>query len=533
MERMAGKVMLSSGFPRVALAFAAGAVGALALPPFDFFATLFISFTLLVWLLDGSTGTPEGGVFSRLRSAFFIGWTFGFGYFVASLWWLGNALLVEADDFAWALPLAVLGLPAYLALFYGLATALARMLWSDGVGRLAALAAAFGLAEWLRSFVLTGFPWNAIGYGAMPIPLMMQSAAVLGLFGVNVLAVFVFAAPALIGTRKGMGIGLAMAAVLLVAHLGFGAWRLNSADATLAAATGTPTTVRIVQPLIDQAQKLDDSNRAEIFEEHLRLSALPVEDGKPQPNIVLWPETSVPFILTENPDALVRIAETLADGQVLVAGAVRAENAGPGSAPRYYNSIYVIDSDGQILSAADKVHLVPYGEYVPYESLLKTMGITDAIAMPGGFTASASRSLLTLPGGVLFYPLVCYEAIFPSEIGPEVAQAALLLNVTNDGWFGATPGPFQHFQQARVRAVENGRYLIRAANTGISATVDAYGRVVNGLAYNQKGVIDATITSIVVPHWDTATRQRNFWLAFGAMVLIAACARLGFKTYRN
>jgi apolipoprotein N-acyltransferase len=533
MERLAGRVMLLSGMPRVALAFISGAVGAFALPPFGFFAALFVSFTLLVWLVDGSTGNPSGGVLSRLRSAFFIGWLFGFGYFVAGLWWLGNALLVEADDFAWALPLAVLGLPAVLALFYGLAAALARILWSDGLGRIAALAAAFGIVEWFRGFALTGFPWNAVGYGAMPTPLMMQSASVIGIFGVSALAVFVFAAPALLGTRKGKAMGLGLAALLVLAHFAFGAWRLHGADAALAAAEGVKTTVRLVQPVIDQAQKLDNVNRAEIFEEHLRLSALPPENGDKRPDIIVWPETSVPFILTENPDALARIAEVLQDGQVLIAGAVRSENAGAGMAPRYYNSIYVIDSDGQIISAADKVHLVPFGEYVPYENLLKSMGVTDAIAMPGGFTAAPTRSLLTLPGGALFYPLVCYEAIFPTEIGADVERASALLNVTNDGWFGATPGPYQHFQQARLRAVETGLFLIRGANTGISAVVDPFGRVISGLGYNQKGVIDATIGGVPLRNLASETKQRNFWLLVLALSAIATISRVSFKTSEN
>lgn len=333
MERLAGRIMLLWGFPRVVVAFLAGAIGALALPPFGFFAALFISFTLLVWLMDGSTGDPDGGWFARFRSAFWIGWVFGFGYFVAGLWWLGNALLVEADEFAWALPLAVLGLPAYLALFYGLAAAIARIFWSDGLGRMASLAFGFGLAEWLRGFVATGFPWNAVGYGAMPMPVMMQSAAVLGIFGVTVLAVFVFAAPALIGTRKGMRTGLTLAVLLSAAHLGYGAYRLHVADTLPVPAADNQPVVRIVQPVIDQARKLDDAERAAIFEEHLALSALPPENGSKRPDIIVWPETSVPFILTQNPDALTRIAEVLQDGQVLITGAVRSEDTGAGFAP--------------------------------------------------------------------------------------------------------------------------------------------------------------------------------------------------------
>ena len=533
MERLAGRIMLLWGLPRMALAILAGAIGALAQPPFNLFAALFVSFTLLVWLMDGSTGSADGGVFAKLRSFFLLGWLFGFGYFVAGLWWLGNALLVDADEFAWALPLAVFGLPAYLAIFYGLATLLAGILWSDGLGRLAALAAAFGLAEWLRGFVLTGFPWNAIGYGAMPIPLMMQSSAVLGIFGVTVLAVFVFSAPALIGTRKDMRTGLALAALLLCAHLGFGAWRLSVADAELALVKGAGSAVRIVQPLIDQSRKLDDSERSAIFEEHLALSALPPQDGDKGPDVIVWPETSIPFILTDNPDALSRIADVLQDGQVLVTGAVRSEGAGPGAAPRYYNSIYVIDSQGQIISASDKVHLVPYGEYVPYEDLLRYLGVSDAIAMPGGFTAAPSRSLLTLPGGLSFYPLICYEAIFPEEFSNGIERAAALLNVTNDGWFGDTPGPYQHFLQARLRAVETGLPLIRAANTGISAFVDPFGRISKALVYNQKGVIDATIGSGSIPHWNNSSRQNYFWLVTAAMIMAALASRAGFNFRTN
>lgn len=538
MERLAGKIMLVWGFPRAAVALLAGAIGALALPPFGFFAVLFISFPVLVWLIDGATGNAHGGWLARLRSTFWIGWLFGFGYFVASLWWLGNALLVDADEFAWALPLAVLGLPAYLALFYGLAVAIAGLVWSDGLGRIAAIAFGFGIGEWLRSFVATGFPWNAIGYGAMPIPLMMQSSAVLGIFGVSVLAVFVFSAPALIGTRTGMKSGLALAAILFIAHLGYGAWRLNL---PVAAHAEDAPVVRIVQPMIDQSRKLDDAERAAVFEEHLSMSVLPPQEeagteggtaGR-RPDIIVWPETAVPFIITQNPDALVRIADVLKDGQVLIAGAVRAEDAGAGFAPRFYNSIYVIDAEGQIVSAADKVHLVPFGEYVPYEDLLRSIGMPDAIAMPGGFTAASARTMLTLPGGRSFYPLICYEAIFPDEIAAGAAGTDALLNVTNDGWFGATPGPYQHFQQARIRAVETSRPLIRAANTGISAVVDPFGRIIRGLAYNQKGVIDTTLRSVFVSHWDDFSRQIHFWLVALSMLVIAMVSRTGFNFRTN
>ncbi|MFN7027377.1 MAG: apolipoprotein N-acyltransferase [Pseudorhizobium sp.] len=530
MERLAGRIMLLWGVRRMVLAVAAGAVGALALPPFNIFATLFLSFTIVVWLMDGLASHPGSGRFARVRSAFFLGWLFGFGYFVAGLWWLGNALLVEADDFAWAIPLAVLGLPAFLALFYGLATSLASILWSDGVGRLSALAFGFGIAEWLRGFVATGFPWNAIGYGAMPIPVMMQSAAVVGLVGVSALAVFVFSVPALFGTRRGLALGLAAGVGLLGAHLGYGAYRLATTE--ISSAPDAPV-VRLVQPVVDQARKLENSDRTQIFEEHLALSALPPQIDDRRPDIIVWPETSVPFILTENQDALARIADVLQDGQILIAGAVRVEYAAAGSPPRFYNSVYMIESNGQILGASDKVHLTPFGEYVPFESWLRDWGVDNLVALPGGFSAAAVRSLLTLPSGVILYPLICYEAIFPEELGEEVGRATAILNITNDAWFGDTPGPYQHFQQARIRAVESGLPLIRDANSGISAVVDPLGRVVSGLAFNRKGIVDVTLNASSVRAWDNSARNLHAWLILIVVFLTASVARRGFKSGKN
>jgi len=522
MERLAARVMLLAGWRRALLAIAAGAVGALSLPPVGFFAALFVSFTLLVWLLDGVSGNPDRAGSQGLRTAFWIGWLFGLGYFVAGLWWLGNALLVEADEFAWALPLAVLGLPSVLALFYGLACLAARLLWSESVGRIAALAAMFGLTEWLRSFVATGFPWNAIGYGAMPIPLMMQSAAVLGLFGVSALAVFVFSAPALLGTRRGVRVGLGIAALLIACHLGYGAYRLAQPEPD-----GRKVTVRLVQPNIDQAAKMSDTDRVATFEKHLRLTALPLAPGEQPADIVVWPETTIPFILTENPDALRQIAGVLRPGQILLTGTVRSEEQGAGTGPRYYNSIYAIDSQGQIVAAADKVHLVPFGEYVPWEDILSKLGISNVVDMPGGFSEGASRHLMDIPGGLKLYPLICYEVIFPDEMVKGLAGADAIINVTNDAWFGNTPGPYQHFQQARLRAVETGLPIIRDANNGISATIDSRGRVFSGLRLNAEGVETATLT-VGMPLGIDANRSKyNFWTVTALLLSMAVISRLG------
>lgn len=530
MEKLASMVMLQWGWKRALLALAAGAIGNIALAPIGFFAAMFISFTLLVWLMDGLASSPESGSLGKLRASFLTGWLFGFGYFTGGLWWIGNALLVEADDFAWALPFAVLGIPALMAIYYGLATVAARLFWSEGIGRIAALASAFAIAEWLRSFVATGFPWNAIGYAAMPVPVMMQSAHFAGIFGVTAGAVFVFCVPALMGTRRGMVAGLLLGVAILGAHLGYGVYRMAQPNL---AQEGKAPVIRLVQPVIDQAAKMDDREKSAVFEAHLALTTEAIKGSPEKPDIIVWPETSVPFILTDNQDALTRIADVLDDNQVLVAGAVREEDAGAGLAPRYYNSILAIDGSGNIIGAADKVHLVPFGEYVPFERTFLEFGIEAVAQMPGGYSAATSHRLLELPGGQKLYPLICYEAIFPDEISDDAESATALLNVTNDAWFGNTPGPYQHFQQARIRAVETGLPLIRSANNGISAFINSRGEIISGLDLNVKGVVQATLGSSPGKTWTASDRNRHFWLIVLVMILTASFSRAGFKSGMN
>ncbi|MGB6116754.1 MAG: apolipoprotein N-acyltransferase [Mesorhizobium sp.] len=516
---LAGRVILLWGWRRALVAFLAGALAVLALPPFDFPAVCFISFPILVWLLDGAVAERGGGLIRRLAPAFFIGWWFGFGYFLGGLWWIGNALLVEGDSFAWALPLAMVGLPAFLALFYALACALARSMWSDGLGRIAALAFAFGVVEWLRSFAFTGFPWNAIGYAAMPTPLLMQSASLVGLIGMNALAVFVFASPALLASPRGRRTGLALAAILLLAHLGFGAYRLNQPPA----ADGQVLTVRVVQPAVDQTEKWDAAVRDRIFKTLLDLTTAPPDEGKTPPSLVVWPETSVPFLFTDRPDALAALGDALGEGQMLLAGAIRSEGEG-GPDPRYYNSVIAINDRGEIVGASDKVHLVPFGEYLPFEGLLSRLGVKKVVPLPQSFSSGAGPQLLSLPGGLKALPLICYEAIFPQEIAAHVGGSDIMVNVTNDAWYGDTPGPYQHFRQAQLRAVEFGRPLVRVANNGISAVIGPDGRVMDGFALDAVGHFDVSIP--------VARNGGLSWSAttYGAAVLLAffllVCAML-------
>lgn len=530
MQRFAAYVILSSGLKRFLIALIAGALSSLSQPPFGIFAINFLTFPILLWLVDGASGDPDRSFLGRRMPSFWVGWSFGLGYFVAGLWWTGAALLVEADEFAWALPLAILGLPAYLALFYGLATFLARIVWTDGLTRLFALAAALGLTEWLRATVLTGFPWNAIGYAMMPFPIMMQSVALVGSYAMNTLAVLVFAAPALIFTGRGGRTAASLAVILIAAHIGYGAYRLQSAASVPAEGART---VRIVQPMIDQAAKIDDRERSRIFEDHLKLTMEKPKNGGKRADYVIWPETSIPFILTQNPDALVRIADALEDGQILIAGAVRTENDGAGTPTRYYNSAYMIDSQGQIIAASDKVHLVPFGEYLPFEEFWSRFGLNAVAAFPGGYSAAPGYLHLTAPDGTKVLSLICYEVIFPNESAAEASTADVIVNLTNDGWFGHTPGPWQHFHQARIHAVETGLPIVRSSNSGISAIIDGYGRVLDGLDFGAVGVIDGIIPSRTEVPLPKFLRDLYFWLLELCLILGPLFTRLSFVFTRN
>lgn len=488
MERLAGRIILLWGWRRIAVAFLAGALLVLTQAPYDFFAAGFISFPLLVWLLDGVTADATRNPLRRLGPAFAVGWWFGFGYFLAGLWWIGGALLVEADSFAWALPLAFVGIPLLMAFFYGFATAVARLFWSNGIGRIAALAFGFGLAEWVRSFLFTGFPWNSVGLAAMPVPLLMQSVALVSVTGMNVLAAFVFAMPGVLAGREHRRIGFVLAALLVTAHVGFGYYRLSAPPP----ASSTELAVRVVQPSIDLSEKWDEALGDRNFAINMGLSSRRPAEGGTEPQLILWPETSVPFFFTERPDALAAIGEMLKPGQMLVTGMVR-EDTSSGSTPLYYNSVVAIDDAGTIVDAVDKVHLVPFGEYIPFADLAARFGIEQLIAGPMNFEAGSVRYPLTLPGGVPAAPFICYEIIFPDMVGPDTAATRLIVNVTNDAWFGDTPGPYQHFRQAQLRAVETGVPLLRAANNGISGVIDARGRVVDALALNVRDAIDSRI----------------------------------------
>jgi apolipoprotein N-acyltransferase len=497
--------------------------------PFNLWPVLCLTLPVLVWLVDTSLAAAPRRPAAHAAT---ITWWFAFGYFAPGLFWIGEAFLVEAEKFAALLPFAVTLMPAGLALFWAAAAAVASLAWRPGFARVLALALALAAAEWLRGHVLTGFPWNVLGYALTAPDALMQSASVLGIYGLTLLTVPLLASPLVLwqDARSGTASSSAPAAaavtalVFLVAMFAWGTLRLS-----------TPTTsaepavkLRIVQPSIPQREKWKPELQRRNFERHLQLtgqSPAGAIDGAIGRSLVVWPEAALPFRPLEVPEALAAIGTVVPAGAHLATGIIRVEQpTAPGARRRALNSLSVhAPGDGRAVAVYDKIHLVPFGEYLPFQSTLEAIGLEQLSRMRGGFDAGPDpRPMLRVPGLPAMLPLICYEAIFPAAVvqGPERPKA--LLNVTNDGWFGNTTGPRQHLHQSRVRAVEEGLPLIRAANNGISAVIDAHGRITARLGLDVVGTLDADLPAPIDP---PVYARLGDW-TFAAM-LLAGLAWLG------
>ena len=504
--RLAHELAALSGWRRYGLAFLLGVCAAAALPPVDLTPLLVVAFPGLLWLEEGSV---------RPTASFRLGFAFGFGFFLAGLYWIAAALFVDIASFWWLVPIAAAGLPAAFALYVGLALLVTNLavkrLRLPGAARVFAFAIAWTVAEWVRGHAFTGLPWNLIGYawsGGFPGAIvMLQSVAWVGIYGLSFLTVLAASLPVLLGTPSLAPISSvrrlspAIAAALLLLVLGsLGAIRLET----------TPTVadgiwLRIVQPSILQTMKWEPA----AAERNLRL-LLDLSGGPATHPVaaVLWPEAATPFLLERDASRRRGIGAVAPSRGYVITGALRA-NPPPGPAVQIWNSIEAVDGDGDIIARYDKAHLVPFGEYVPLRDVLPvkkiTAGSIDLSAGPGPQTVE-------LAGLPPFAPLICYEVIFPGAIIDENVRPAWILNVTNDAWYGRSSGPFQHFAIARTRAVEEGLPLVRVANNGVSGVVDAVGRVLARIDLNTVGYADLPLP---------AAGKTTSYARFGDWILLA------------
>ena len=409
-----------------------------------------------------------------LKASFWRGWLFGFGYFLGGLYWLGNG--PKTLGMWLAIPFAAVGLPLLLAFFPAFVAVLAFRFTGTPLARAFGFAAFWSAAEWLRGHIFTGLPWNLSGY-AWDIK-MLQVTSVIGIYGLSALSLL--GACIFFTRHKGWigGVILGLGALQL-----WGGYRLAQPQ-SLAAEPYTshpPVNLRIVQASIPQQTKWLAEHFHANLERYLALSHLA---GEKPLTAVIWPESSVPTVVENSPALLQRLAEAAPTGGTVIFGAPR-EVAG-----KLRTSMVAVNDQAKVVGTYDKAHLVPFGEYMPYRSWVSfkklTYGETD-------YTPGAGIQTLMLPGLPPVSPLICYEAVFPHAVARKDHRPSWMLNLTNDAWFGHSSGPYQHLQIVRVRAIEEGMPLVRAANNGISAVIDAFGQIIYRLELDEIGFIDFTL----------------------------------------
>ncbi len=478
------------------LACGVGAIGALGFAPTLLLPALLLSFSVVWFLLQQTLEMP-----CPKRKAFWLGWWFGLGHFTAGLYWIAHALTIDLATFGWLIPFCLFGLPALLAFFTGSAFVLTALWPYKGISRAFAFAAFWVSVEWLRGHLFTGFPWNLSGYAWGFSPAMAQVASLVGVYGLSLLTLLLAISLQYLPSRQMFQRTLVVTLYLGTALLFvWGRGRLQAPDVEPA----SPRAMRLVQPNIPQTLKWDPAQRETHFRTLLAMtkapSALPLR-------IVVWPESAIPFFFEHEPFRRIVIADALPRDALLLMGADR--RTPPGVSPlKVWNSLLVLDTSGRVVSHYDKSHLVPFGEYLPFrETLNKIFGpgvLKNISAGTNDFTPGQGHNPLAPAGLPAFSALVCYEAIFPGDVvSPHHPRPRWLVNVTNDGWYGNTSGPYQHLQSARFRAIEEGLPLVRVANSGISAVFDAYGQTVGSLPLHTRGSLDVFLpfpTRVVPPY---------------------------------
>lgn len=411
------------------------------------------------------------------RRATLIGWAGGTGYFLLALSWIIEPFLVDIARHGWMAPFALVFMAGGLALFWALACGLAYRAGHGAVGFVTALT----LAEAVRGWILTGFPWAQPGH-------IWIDTALLGLApygGALGLTLVTLTLAALIWRALGGNKLMLAAAILVQTAILLGSIPPGPMD------EDAPT-VRLIQPNAPQHEKWDRAKMPVFFNRQLGFTAADTQGG-PRPDLVVWPETAIPAVLNYAEDVLAAITEAAA-GSTVVLGAQRFEG------PRLFNSLVVLDEQGRLSHIYDKHHLVPFGEYVPFGNLAKRFGIQGLAADDGdGYSSGPGPEILNLGALGKALPLICYEGVFPRDVALVPERADFILLITNDAWFGQVSGPFQHLAQARLRSAEQGLPMIRVANTGVSAMIDAHGQITAFVPLGKAGYLDAALPAALPP----------------------------------
>lgn len=462
------------------VAFGAGALCSLAFAPFNLIIFSVISITVFYFLIEKS---------HNQKQTFFYGFCYGFGYFLAGNYWIAISLLVDAKEFAWLIPFCLTLIPGILAIYFALLAVSFKALTkkfhlNKNYQKITIFAILWIFFELIRSFLFTGFPWNLLGYSALFSEYFSQMANIFGVYGLSFLIVLISLTPILFlknNHQKSDKIFACLILILTIANLLYGKFYIDEAKLI----TDSKTKLRIVQSNIKQEMKWDEREKYRNF---LKTISLTNSKNLDDVKIVIWSETSTPYAIEANSQVLEKLKLATPKNGFLITGALRFKHDNY-QINQAWNSVFTVSQNG-IENFYDKHHLVPFGEYVPLQKFLPFINkITDGAL---GFSSGDGAKTLNA-GNLKFSPLICYEVIFPDKIIDKNSPPNLLINVTNDAWFGFSSGPFQHFDMTRMRAIEHGLFLARAANTGVSAFIDPFGRVIAKINLNEEGIIDANL----------------------------------------
>ncbi|WP_262693680.1 apolipoprotein N-acyltransferase [Kordiimonas aquimaris] len=504
------------------IAFILGFLVSRGFAPVNFFPAIFVAIPLMIFLID----QVKSG-----RQAFAVGWWVGFGLFSVGLTWIGHSFTQQDNVPVILAPFAIFALAGLMAIYVGLSFWVCWRLWVPSAWRILLFASVWLLFEFARGYLFTGFPWHLVGTiwaDWLPVAQLASLGTVYGLSGLTVLAAAVPAA--FIGVRRtvpGSIVSLVPLAALIIGAF-WGQARLESGKTSFELGVS----LKLVQANVRQREKWLSHLIDDHFDKHMSLSRGGNEKGKAEgTKLLIWPETAVQRENFDREGSLLRwrMSRVLDFGAYAITGAPRYERTDAGI--KFYNSLIAFNSRGQLYARYDKRHLVPFGEYLPFEGLLQFFGLSQ---LTGGSAFSSGTGMKTygLPGVPSFTPMICYEIIFPGRTPTGKDRPGWLLNITNDGWFGVTNGPYQHLGLARFRAIEEGLPVIRSASTGVSAVIDAYGRTVSSLSLDKQGVLDSPLPhAIEAPAYNTSLK---LMLTFGLTAFVALMfAIAAFVRLRN
>ncbi|MDX1921714.1 MAG: apolipoprotein N-acyltransferase [Alphaproteobacteria bacterium] len=459
------------------LCVALGTLSAFALPPLSWPILFFVGFGGFVTLLISTTS---------LKQCFIAAWCWAVGFHLAGLYWISASLFIDITRYLWVLPFSLLALPAYLGLIFGAACCAVYRLRTKPVIHLIALCVVLALCEHNRGWLWGGFPWNLFGYiWADTLPII-QSASLFGIKGLTLLTLLAAASFSFVFKPLDKPAIITLTAIGMV-FSGLALWGVQRLE-TNQTIYHDKVMLRLVQPAIEQSERKTHDQRVAALAKIIRMSAQPAE--KPITHII-WPETASPFFLNEDAAARLELKPVVPKGGAILTGS--ASRVIENGQRKYFNSLVVMNDKGSIIGSYDKSHLVPFGEFVPLRNILQTVPVAVDVIGSGDFTPGTGAKTLRAPGLPPFSTMICYEAIFSGQLVDENDRPQLLLQVTNDAWFGNTSGPYQHLAMARVRAIEEGIPLIRVANSGVSAVVDPLGRIITSLDLNKSGIIDSAL----------------------------------------